>query len=132
MSDNGGTNVSMRDRRESQQGGWTALLTATTLCPIVIGLVLLLPSIMGSALLGIPVIPHVPLSKQLILTHSTSSLPFLLSFQLMSRVAFSRLWIGFSCFLCAVPSKNILDGAARENKDRRSSLPLRIMVGMVP
>jgi hypothetical protein len=110
---------------EVATGGWTALLLATAF-PIVIGLVLLLPSILGSALLGINVIPTVPLNAKLVFTHSTSSLPFVTSLDALGRVDFFRLWFGFSCFFCSVPSAAILDGVAGENSKRPRHSLLRL------
>lgn len=107
--------------------GWTQMLIATTFIPQLLGAILLLPGILGSSLLGINIIPTVSLSPQLIVSHDTSLLPFLNSLNGMPRATFFRIWMGFSCFYCSVPSRQILDGAGIEAKRRPTASPIRLL-----
>jgi hypothetical protein len=105
--------------------GWTPLLVATVLGPVTLGVVLLLPRLIGSALLGVSVFPAANPSTRLVLTHSTSLVPFIDTLTRLGGVEMLRLWFGVSCFYCCVPSIPILEGAGKELHARPAWSPLR-------
>jgi hypothetical protein len=106
---------------------WIALMAATFLGPATVGTALLLPFAVRFNLLDVR--PLVTVSSSLVVSHSTSTIPFLDASLRLGTVQMLRLWFGVSCFYCAVPSKEILDGVRAT--DQRRWLPTRFVLAPV-
>jgi hypothetical protein len=108
---------------------WTPLMLATFLGPVIIGTALLMPFAIRYDLLDVR--PLVTVSSKLLLSHSTSTLPFLDASLRLGVTQTLRLWFGVSCFFCSVPSSKILQGVradARGHHQSPGTLVLRPVV----
>jgi hypothetical protein len=117
--------------RESAERAWTKLLVATIAGPVVLGSVLLLPTIVRWSLLDVRPFAALTVDAKTVVTRSNSVLPYAEAFVRYGPSEFLRLWFGVSCFYCCVPSANIITGAAAENRSRRRSSPIRLLIGPV-
>jgi hypothetical protein len=108
---------------------WTGLMVATIVGPLLIGSALLTPFVVRWALLDVrPFASTSANNPSVLLTHSTSALPFLEASQTLGFTQALRLWFGISCFYCSIPSSVILEGARRENAARSWRSPLKLVL----
>jgi hypothetical protein len=105
------------------------MLIATAGGPLLVGAVLLLPTIVRTTLLDVRPFASVSSDPGLVLSRDTPLMPFLEGMDRFGVAGFLRLWFGIACFYCCVPSSTILAGAAAENRARRRFSPLRLVVG---
>jgi hypothetical protein len=98
---------------------WTPLMLATFAGSVIVGTALLMPFAIRYDLLDVR--PLVSVSSKLLLSHSTSTLPFLDASLRLGATQTLRLWFGVSCFFCSVPSSKILQGVRAEGLMHRRS-----------
>lgn len=116
---------------QSGSPAWTALFLATFFGPVLIGSILLFPTVVRSTLLDVR--PFASMDPGTIVSHDTSVLPFLETVDRFGFIGFLRLWFGVSCFYCSVPSGSILSGAIGENRSRPRWSPVRMLLApMLP
>jgi hypothetical protein len=111
---------------QSGSPAWTALLLATFFGPVLIGSILLFPTVVRSTLLDVR--PFASINPGTIASHDTSVLPFLETVDRFGLIGFLRLWFGISCFYCSVPSGAILSGTISENRSRPRWSPVRLLL----
>jgi hypothetical protein len=108
---------------------WSKLLIGTMAGPMLIGAVLLMPTIVRTALLDVRPFASVASDPGLVLGRDTSLVPF---FETLDRFGWAdslRLWFGISCFYCCIPSSMILSKSAEENSSRGRWSPRRMAFG---
>src|SRR6266511_153957 len=108
---------------------WSRLLIGTMAGPILIGAVLLMPTIVRTALLDVRPFASVASDPGLVVGRDTSLVPF---FDILDRFGWAeslRLWFGISCFYCCIPSSMIIKEAAKESGSRGRWSPRRMAFG---
>jgi len=108
---------------------WSKLLVGTVAGPMLIGAVLLLPTIVRTALLDVRPFASISSDPGVVLGRGTSLVPFLETLDRFGWADSLRLWFGISCFYCCIPSSMILTEAAQENRSRGRWSPRRLVFG---
>ncbi len=107
---------------------WSSLLLGTVVGPVLVGSVLLFPTVVRSTLLDVRPFAAISADPGAVVSHGTSLSPFIETLQRFGFVGFLRLWFGVSCFYCSVPSAAIIAGASVENRSRPRWSPIRLVV----
>jgi hypothetical protein len=107
---------------------WSGLLLGTVAGPVLIGSILLFPTVVRSTLLDVRPFASISADPATVVSHGTPLTPFIEALQRFGFVGFLRLWFGVSCFYCSVPSAAIVSGADAENRSRPRWSPTRLAV----